>query len=250
LARPNKPILRGEVQQVSPARARVITRVNKQSNKRGQRMSNNSARRSRTSRAPRQQMLEPRAMSTIQTSGPVDPPQTSTNIVGIKRIRKKIQLAAGVGSLDTTQIGACLPLNSAEFRIFKLSAWASASANSLLSVVFPASTGIGTGDNSAWTDEGTQGSVRPQIHLIPNFAFRDIWFNPTSSLVIATFGGTASDLLVVDITLQYRTSQQSCPALDYLRTLCDSDVCDGTPPDDPDTSESESATYVDNFELR
>jgi len=192
-------------------------------------------------------------MSTIQTSGPRDPPQTSTNIVGVKRIRKKVQLVAGNGSINTTDIGTCLPLTTAEFRIFKLSVWASASAGSLLSVVFPTMSSASPGDNSAWTDEGTQGSIRPQIHLTPNFAYRETWFSPTSSLVVATFGGTATDLLVVDITLQYRTAVQSCPAMDYWLSMNDGfDECDGsfTPPDDPDTSESESAVYVDNFELR
>lgn len=188
-------------------------------------MSHNSARRVKNVSGSKTANHDPRGMSTIKTTGPVDPPQTTTNVVGVKRIRKKVQLAAGVGSLTRADIAGCLPLTNPEFRIMKFSVWASAAANSLLSVVFPISL-PGThsidliGDNSAWTDEGTQGSIRPQIHLTPNFAYRNLWqgtFDP--SPVVATFGGTSTDLLVVDITLQYRTAIQSCPALDYLHQL-------------------------------
>lgn len=193
-------------------------------------------------------------MSTIATTGPVDPPQTTTNIVGIKRIRKKVQLTAGVGQITILDIQNCLPLTAPEFRIMKMSTWASASAGSLLTVVFPLGTSRAFADRSSWTDEGTQGSIRPQIHLIPNFSFRNAWLqnsDPEFPGPVATFGGTATDLLVVDITLQYRTAIQSCPALTLACELMhSSDECDGTPPDDPDTSESESATYVDDFELR
>jgi hypothetical protein len=168
-------------------------------------------------------------MATIKARGPADPPQTSTNIVGDKRLRKKVQLSGGNGTLTVNDVRACLPLTSPEFRVLKLSVWASASATSLLSVVFPVrEPGFqnnpggfvpGTpGDNSAWADEGTQGALRPQVHLMPNFDFRNYWFTSVNvgTQVLATFGGTATDLLVVDITVQFRTAVQVCPAMGFL----------------------------------
>jgi hypothetical protein len=168
-------------------------------------------------------------MTTLKTSGATDPPQTSTQIVGEKRLRKKVQLAGGNGSLTVENVLSCLPLTSPEFRVLKLSVWASATANSLLSVVFPVKAAAGAGvsatpgDNSAWTDEGTQGAMRPQVHLLPNFDFRNYWFTQANdgTQLLATFGGTATDLLVVDITVQFRTGVQSCPAMAYLlQTQC------------------------------
>lgn len=201
--------------------------------------------------------MDPRAMSTSLTSGPKDPSPVTTNVKGVKRIRKKVQLAAGIGQMTIGDIITCLPLTTPEIRIMKFSVWASATSPSLLSVVFPVSNVTGFGDNAAWNDEGTQGQQRPAIHLIPNFNFRSFWFTPAfSSNVIATFGGTATDLLVVDITVEYRTAVQSCPAMVYLQTLMhDSDLfdthdeVDGTPPVEEDTSppaDTGTSGYPDN----
>jgi hypothetical protein len=155
-------------------------------------------------------------MKTTRTRGPSDPPPTNTNITGMKRLRKKVQLVAGVAALTFADVGNCLPIESttAEIRVVKLSAWASATAGSLLIVKFP----IGAlpsvvGDNQTWTDEGTQGAMRPAVHLIPNFAFRNQWVSASNVAQVATFGGTATDLLVVDITVEYRSDVQTCPAL-------------------------------------
>lgn len=157
--------------------------------------------------------FEPRAMQTTMVRGPSDPPQTSENFVGMKRFRKKVQLAAGVGSMTIADLAGCIPFSGTFFfRIMKMSVYASASANSLLTVVFPLTITSGIGDQKTFVDEGTQGSIRPNIHLIPNFDFRTRWFQNDVVGTIATFGGTASDLLVVDVTLEYRTATQTCPA--------------------------------------
>jgi hypothetical protein len=176
-------------------------------------------------------------MKTTRTSGPYDPPPTNENITGIKRLRKKLQLVAGVGSITIADLFSCLPITFAttgEMRILKLSAWASASANSLLTVVFPIGNGASPGDIQTWADEGTQGALRPAIHLTPNFMFRSSWIPNTVPLTIATFGGTATDLLVIDITVEYRSAAQSCPALVLAQSLLPSsylyDEVDGSDP--------------------
>lgn len=172
-------------------------------------------------------------MSTVRCSGPLDPPQTTTNVVGIKRIRKLVSLAAGVGSMIIGDLRGCLPLTNPELRIMKLSVWGPDMGQQLtdtqshtLSVVFPVGQANNTnpGDNSVWTDDGTAGSVRAQIHLTPCFEYRNFWFQTgvPGSTVVATFGlanETTADTIIVDVTLQYRTAVQTCPALDHLNDL-------------------------------
>lgn len=169
-------------------------------------------------------------MSTVQTTGSRDPPQTSTNVVGSKRIRKIVTLAVGVGQLTIGDIRSCLPLTAPEIRILKLSVWGPDTSPTAtvpvgnISVVFPVGTAspLSPGDNSVWVDEGTIGQQRAQIHLLPCFEYRNFWFpsaTPTGTLV-ATFGSpVAAANLIVDITVQYRTAVQSCPALEHLHAL-------------------------------
>jgi hypothetical protein len=169
-------------------------------------------------------------MSTVRALNVIDPPQTSTNVVGFKRIRKTVTLLSGAGSLPLGDVVSCLPLVSPELRIVKLSCWHNDTGT--LSVVFPVSnppsSPIGgplsgtPGDNSAWSDDGSPGAVRAQIHLTPNFEYRNYWLSTArngAAAIIATFGSSGTGTLIVDVTLQYRTSVQTCPAsvhLDYL----------------------------------
>lgn len=160
-------------------------------------------------------------MSTVRTSGSRDPPQTTTNVVGLKRIRKTVTLVAGAGALTLGDVRSCLPITTPELRILKISVWGPDGGQ--ISCVFPASISSAPGaDHSVWVDEGTTGQQRAQIHLQPNFAYRNHWFELAALATdpIATFGSlTLTASLIVDLTVQYRTAVQSCPALDYLRVL-------------------------------
>lgn len=167
-------------------------------------------------------------MSTVQTGGTRDPPQTTTNVVGIKRIRKLVNLVAGVGSLTIGDVRSCLPLDAPELRIMKMSVWGpdvtATGPIGNVSVVFPVGTASNSnpGDNSVWVDEGTTGQQRAQIHLLPCFEYRNFWFvtGVAAATLIATYGSTTpTGQLIVDITVQYRTAIQSCPALEHLRAM-------------------------------
>lgn len=167
-------------------------------------------------------------MLTTRTRGIRDPPQTSTQVVGEKRLRKLVTITAGAGVLTIGDLRTCLPLTSPELRILKLSVWGpdstAASASAAISMVFPitAAATSTVGDNAVWEDEGTSGQSRAQIHVVPNFAFRSYWFTASSdpAQVVATFGTTATTtVFIVDITVQYRTSVQSCPALQHAMLL-------------------------------
>lgn len=187
------------------------------------RKANRRSRRSNTNPSRSIASSDPRAMSTVRAAGPRDPPQTTTNVVGFKRIRKTVILTANVGSMTIGDLRNCLPLTTPELRIMKLSVWSS--DTDTLSCVFPVgqSNNTNPGDNSVWSDDGTPGALRAQIHLVPCFEYRNFWFQAgvSNSTVVATFGSNsiATGNLIVDVTLQFRTAVQSCPALDHLNEL-------------------------------
>jgi hypothetical protein len=100
-----------------------------------------------------------------------------------------------------------------------------------LSCVFPVSNNPATplaptpGDNSAWEDDGVFGQSRPHIHLTPSFEYRNYWLGPLKNgpgAIVASFAQaspTSASNIVVDITLQFRTVVQACPALDHLNQI-------------------------------
>lgn len=117
----------------------------------------------------------------------------------------------------------CLPLTSADLRFLKLSVWAP--DHTLLGCVFPvgSTNNLNPGDDATWTDEGVPGQSRSQLHVTPAFDYRNFWFvnGFSGSTIIATFSSAAEAglALTVDVTVQYRTTPQSCPAATYLAEL-------------------------------
>jgi hypothetical protein len=195
---------------------------------RSRRPKRRTGRRTRT-RAP---ASDPKAMTTVRSSRRADPPQTSSNILGFKRLRQKLSVPVAGASLTLGSIRNCLPVTAPEIRILHLSVWAPNSKP--ISVVFPISNAIsppaigspdpGTpGDNSTWTDVGVLGNSVSQIHLRPAFDYRNFWFTSANRdpTLIATFGGTLAvdELLTIDISVQYRTAPSACAALLYLNSL-------------------------------
>lgn len=175
---------------------------------------------------------DPKAMTTVRSSRRSDPPQTSSNVIGFKRLRQKLSVTGTGASLTLGSIRSCLPISFPEIRILHLSVWAPNAK--LLSVVFPVSNAIsppaigspdpGTpGDNSAWTDVGVLGNSVSQIHLRPAFDYRNFWFTPSNRdpTIIATFGASLAvdEQLTLDISIQYRTAPSSCAALLHLKSL-------------------------------
>lgn len=162
-------------------------------------------------------------MTTIRAGNAMDPPQTTTNVVGFKRIRKIVNTNGGTGQLTLGDVRSCLPLTTPDVRFVKLSVWSTDEAT--LSCVFPvgSSTNVHPGDDSAWTDDGVPGNSRAQIHLTPAFDYRNFWFidGVAANTVIATFGvpTTGVNSVIVDITVNFRTAVQSCPALEHLKYL-------------------------------
>lgn len=156
-------------------------------------------------------------------SGMSDPPQTTTNIVGFKRLRKVVKMAdpSGAANLTLSDLRACLPLTTPDLRVVKLSVW-SANAD-MISCVFPvgSTNNVHPGDDAAWSDTGVVGQSVAQLHITPAFDYRNFWFVSgfDASTVLATFAGAAGTIMTVDVSVNYRTAVQSCPALLYLNEL-------------------------------
>lgn len=167
-------------------------------------------------------------------TGFADPPQVSTNVVGFKRLRKQVTISTdGTGALTLGDVRSCLPVTSADLRFLKLSCWASDTDKSL-SCVFPvgSTNNLHPGDDATWADYGVPGQARANIHVTPAFDFRNYWFTSgvAAAQVIATFAQTADTnprAIIVDVTVQYRSAVQTCPAMAYLDVLrADSDSSD------------------------
>lgn len=188
-----------------------------------------SARRSRRSntkvRARGTLRTEPYALSSVMASGPSDPPQISTNVVGNKVVRMVITPEPSVGSkfVLAKDILFCLPVLNPDCRILKMSAWGE--DHDYISCVFPVGgTDNGIGDDAAWSDRGVPGQSLAQMHVTPSFNFRNRWFSLKGETRVATFSTTQKPdktykSVIVDFTLQYRTALQRCPAYLYLESV-------------------------------
>lgn len=166
---------------------------------------------------------DPYAMSSVRASGPSDPPQLNTNIVGVKVIRKILTPEATTGNIMVLakDLLNCLPVVNPNARILKMSCWGA--DHQQISCVFPAGgADNGVGDDAAWSDRGVPGQSLAQIHVTPSFNFRNTWFSYKGQTRVGVFSSQRSSTeaylpLTVDFTIEYRTALQSCPAYLYLQ---------------------------------
>lgn len=140
-------------------------------------------------------------LATVMVNGPTDPVATNRDFVLIKRCTARLILAAGTGSINNVLISTMLPAGAVkEFRIQKVSVYGDdvnvAGNITLLDL---------TGDEASFTDYGTPGHLRPQVHVRPAWAVRQFWNDPATAKSFYTVG---SDVLVaqviVQLTLQVR----------------------------------------------
>lgn len=143
-------------------------------------------------------------MDTKRVSGPADPATTTRDIVVIKKVTVPV-LASLTGTFTLTNVAleAALPACLGTYRIQKVSVYAPASVDSFVSL-----TDL-TSDEAQFVDYGTQGSVRPQIHIRPSWMLRNHWYDKATAvsfysaltLGVATAPGTQ---LIFQITVELR----------------------------------------------
>jgi hypothetical protein len=85
-------------------------------------------------------------------------------------------------------------------RLVKVSAYGPASAGGQIRVVMIA-------DESDFVDKGTQGSLRPQLHISPTFNERNTWYpsNSTTALFMGDQNSTGESGIVYHITVEIRS---------------------------------------------
>jgi hypothetical protein len=144
-----------------------------------------------------------RFMGTTRVNGPADPLAATRDIVVTKRVLFRLTLAAGTVDLTPARIAGHLPAIPAglEYRIQKASFYAAAANDSFLSVDDL------TSDLASFSDFGTQGSVRPQVHLVPALELRQTWIPSGATGPVAIYhiaSAPVTGTIVVSLTLEIR----------------------------------------------
>jgi len=155
-------------------------------------------------------------LSSVLTRGPTDPQPVQFTIEHTYRTRLTVapagatDVAVTVGDLLGTVPGGTTMWSSA--RLEHLSVFAPASDAGYVRVRIPpfvATAGSG-GDGKTFEDFGTQGSLRPVVHIRPALSLRDRWFDTTMDagdpMCFVNHG--SSGQLLVYATLALRSVQR------------------------------------------
>lgn len=137
-------------------------------------------------------------LETKLVNGPPDPRSTNRDFALIKVATGVLELSSGGGVIDNTLIARMIPTSTKVFRIHKVSVYAPASATSFVRI-----TDIHA-DEASFEDYGTQGSLRPQVHIRPALQVREQWYDPTVAGSHYNIAGSTSDKIVVQMTLEVR----------------------------------------------
>jgi len=141
-------------------------------------------------------------MATTRVSGPADPVTTTGDVVFTKRIT--FRATGATGTITDVQLTSVLPLvGSYTYRLVKLSFYAAADATSFVELVDEKT------DQATFVDYGTQGSIRPQVHIRPSWQLRNQWFEKGTAETFYTWRTHAAQPAsnaVVQATLEVRLS--------------------------------------------
>lgn len=137
-------------------------------------------------------------LETKLVNGPPDPRSTNRDYVLTKVATGVATLAGAAGKIDNVLISRMIPAAAKAFRINKVSVYAPAQVNSFIQLSDV------TSDLASFEDYGTQGSVRPQIHVRPALQLRETWHEPTSTTTYYNLRGGQMDQIVVQLTLEVR----------------------------------------------
>lgn len=165
----------------------------------------NSARRNRQRQTPKRQKLQnvehALRMSTTRVGGPNDPPPVQKDVVVTKIVQIET-IPKDNASYDITYaiVAGAIPTCFDMLRIVKISVWAQASSMAKVSITV-------NGDGAQYSDYGTQGSRRPQIHLSPPFTIRQSWQQSSSTAVVASVtSAPVNEPLLIHVTAEFRST--------------------------------------------
>lgn len=150
--------------------------------------------------------------STTRINGPMDPLPISNDVIVTKRFEVILDDTTAAVPVTPALLSSVFPGGTAgcftRFRLVRLDAYGAASPNGDIKVLF-------LDDESSFTDKGTQGSMRPQLHLSPTFAMRNRWIasgetGPDSTLFIVS-STLANTSIVLQFTVEMRSTPDSLP---------------------------------------
>jgi len=132
-----------------------------------------------------------------------------TDIILTSKRRYRPLLTGETGAFSPQRLATGIPGGASVFdriRILKVTAYAAAGANTYVQVTF-------ADDQSQFEDFGTQGAMRPALHLMPPFETRQFWYptTDTNSVFTVSTTGTTPDF-IVDVTMEFRSISQVAPA--------------------------------------
>lgn len=148
---------------------------------------------------------------TTRVAGPRDPSVTNAVIrVTHKFTRLLTSADDGLFVVTSAILNAVVPGTSFQrYRLIKFSAYGAAAPGSYIGVrESNSSSFIGTIDRFSFEDIGTQGSIRPAIHLQPNFDFKIQWndINAQTSSELYFIRTLPDSEIIIQYTLELETA--------------------------------------------
>jgi len=149
----------------------------------------------RTGRRQNDPAMKMLRSSTTRVNGPIDPTNVEDSVI----LTKQVQLNTGTGSADITpaKLAAALPGGAAVWktlRLVKLSVYGLDTGQ--VTLTFSALAG---GDEAVFTDAGTPGNRRCQIHVSPTFTQRNTWLDGAATTILATVSNTTTGVVIATI---------------------------------------------------
>lgn len=171
--------------------------------------------------------LELRAMGAQLVNGSVDPEPVYSTIKVKHRIQLVLVVPTGGLPVTVAMITSVIPGSASwsQFRIMKLSAWGTDVTGTPgagvvaplppLSIQFPGSTSnMPDIDSATFSDWGTAGAARANLHIIPSFSQRQGWqpVSTTSGIVQFTVvTGVAESNVIVNLSLELQSVTTPLP---------------------------------------
>lgn len=143
-------------------------------------------------------------MRTTLVAGPRDPPQVTPDLIVQKRVLIRLTINSNPGTpLQPSTISAAIIGETTPgytIRLLKLSVYGSQGDED--NAITVADT---TSDLAVFTDFGTYGAVRPQIHIRPSFELRQRWFGYQDQTPLYDISCTTGTVIaVVAATVEVR----------------------------------------------
>jgi hypothetical protein len=160
--------------------------------------------------------LELRSMGSTETRGSQDPESVKDTVKVRHRVQLPLTVTSSGSAVTATSIAAVIPASGTawpQFRILKIDVWGPDSTSTAAPFASPIALQMVGGDGASFSDWGTQGQQRAQLHIIPDFEFRSIWRLATGTTALFTVfsNDTTGVSIIVNVTLEMRTATQALP---------------------------------------